>query len=52
MQGKSSRTINLNTNYIILFKNPRDKYQVYLLARQMFPGQSLPTPQAVHMVIF
>ena len=40
MQGKSSRTINLNTNYIVLFKNPRDKYQVYLLARQMFPGQT------------
>ncbi|KAK1788695.1 hypothetical protein P4O66_002516 [Electrophorus voltai] len=27
-QGKTSRTINLNTNYMILFKNPRDKSQI------------------------
>ena len=39
-QGKVSRTINLNTNYLVLFKNPRDKYQVMLMARQMFPGKS------------
>ena len=40
IQGKASRTISLNTNYLILFKNPRDKYQVTLLARQMFPGNT------------
>ncbi|MPV02350.1 hypothetical protein FVA96_24470 [Escherichia coli] len=40
IQGKSSRTISLNTNYLILFKNPRDKYQITLLARQMFPGNT------------
>ena len=39
-QGKVSRTINLNTNYLVLFKNPRDKYQVMLMARQMFPRNS------------
>ncbi|KAM7406688.1 hypothetical protein PAMP_001045 [Pampus punctatissimus] len=39
-QGKASRTINLNTNYLVLFKNPRDKYQVMLMAKQMFPGKS------------
>nr|DAC81259.1 TPA_asm: FtsK [Astyanax tetra cavefish adintovirus] len=37
-QGKSSRTINLNTNYMVLFKNPRDKLQISVLARQMYPG--------------
>ena len=30
----------MNTNYLVLFKNPRDKYQVMLMARQMFPGKS------------
>lgn len=38
IQGKASRTISLNTNYLVLFKNPRDKYQISLLGRQMFPG--------------
>lgn len=37
IQGKVSRTINLNTNYLVLFKNPRGKNQILLLARQMFP---------------
>lgn len=40
IQGKASRTISLNTNYLISFNNPRDKYQVTLLAKQMFPGNS------------
>lgn len=40
IQGKASRTISLNTNYLILFKNPRDKCQIMLLARQMFPGNT------------
>lgn len=39
-QGKASRTINLNTNYMVLFKNPRDKLQISVLARQMYPGNS------------
>ena len=39
-QGKSSRTISLNTNYLILFKNPRDNQQINVLARQMYPGNS------------
>ena len=41
IQGKSSRTISLNTNYLVLFKNPRDKYQITLLGRQMFPGNKI-----------
>ena len=40
VQGKSSRTISLNTNYLILFKNPRDNNQVSVLARQMYPGNT------------
>jgi hypothetical protein len=34
------RTMNLNTHYIVLFKNPRDANQVTTLARQMYPGKS------------
>lgn len=36
-QGKSSRTISLNTSYLILFNNPTDKYQISILGRRMFP---------------
>lgn len=39
-QGKSIRTISLNTNYLVLFKNPRDANQVRVLARQMYPGNT------------
>ena len=34
------RTMNLNTHYIVMFKNPRDAGQVATLARQMYPGNS------------
>ena len=37
--GKLNRTISLNTHYMILFKNPRDKLQIVTLARQMYPYQ-------------
>ena len=36
-QGKSMRTISLNTHYFILFKNPRDAGQVKYLGNQLFP---------------
>lgn len=36
-QGKSQRDISLNTNYIVLFKNPRDRAQIQHLARQIWP---------------
>ena len=36
-QGRESRTISLNSHYLILFKNPRDAAQISYLARQMFP---------------
>ena len=34
--SKHNRTINLNSQYIVLFKNPRDVGQVGYLGRQMF----------------
>jgi hypothetical protein len=36
-KGKYSRTISLNCHYMIIFNNPRDRSQIYFLARQMFP---------------
>jgi hypothetical protein len=39
-KSKQSRTMNINTQYIVLFKNPRDALQVATLGRQMYPGNS------------
>ena len=38
-RGKFTRTLNLNSHYLILFNNPRDKLQINTIARQMFPGK-------------
>ena len=38
-QGKEMRNISLNAHYIVLFKSPRDKQQVSMLARQVNPGK-------------
>ena len=38
--GKESRTRALNTQYYIIFKNPRDKSQFEILARQILPRKS------------
>ena len=38
--GKGSRSISLNSHYLVLFKNPRDKLQILTLAKQMYPGQT------------
>ena len=40
LYSKKSRTININTNYLVLFKNPRDQSQIHHIGRQMFPGKS------------
>ena len=37
-KGKEHRTINLNAQYMVLFKNPRDTTVVSHLAKQMYPG--------------
>ena len=39
-KSKHSRTMSLNTQYLILFKNPRDASQVATLGRQMYPNNS------------
>ena len=39
-QGKGSSSISLNSHYLELFKNPRDKLQILTLAKQMCPGQT------------
>ena len=38
--GKGSRSISLNSHYLVLFKNPRDKLQILTLAKQMYPEQT------------
>jgi hypothetical protein len=37
-QGKVMRDIHTSTNYLVLFKNPRDSTQLYSLQRQCFPN--------------
>ena len=39
-QGKNSRTISLNCQYMILTNNPRDRLQINILGKQMFPGET------------
>lgn len=39
-RGSKSRTIALNTSYMVLMKNVRDVSQVATLGRQLFPGRS------------
>ena len=36
---KESRTISLNAQYMVVFKNPRDSSQVMHFAKQMYPGR-------------
>ena len=36
-KNKESRTISLNSQYMVVFKNPRDASQMSHLARQMYP---------------
>lgn len=36
-QGKNSVSIARNTQYMVLFKNPRDRHEIKTLAMQMFP---------------
>jgi hypothetical protein len=39
-QSKGNRDISLNCHYIVLFKNPRDRQQIYSFSRQVFPTKS------------
>ena len=47
-QGKFSRTITLNTQYLALFKTPRDSSQIMYLARQVFPTAPKALTEAYH----
>ena len=37
-KNKHTRTISLNTHYLVIFKNPQDASQITHLAKQMYPG--------------
>ena len=39
-QGKGNRSISLNSHYLVLFKNPRDKLQILTPAKQMYPSET------------
>jgi len=39
-QGKDVKTRRMNTNYLIIFKNPHDKAQVDYIGRQMYPNDT------------
>ncbi len=36
-KGKHSRSLSLNTHYLVLFKNPRDRTQIRTLGCQIYP---------------
>ncbi|KAL9986974.1 hypothetical protein ACROYT_G001204 [Oculina patagonica] len=38
---KGNRSISLNSHYLVLFNNPRDKLQILTLAKQMYPGETV-----------
>ena len=38
--GKQSRTISVNAHYFLLLKNPRDRQQVEVFGRQVYPRKS------------
>ena len=37
-KNKALRTSSLNSNYFVIYKNPRDKQQMSILSRQMYPN--------------
>lgn len=39
-KSPDARTRALNTHYLVMMKNPRDKSQISILARQMYPQNS------------
>ena len=40
LPSKLSRTISLNSHYLLIFRNPRDSLSISTLAKQMFPGRT------------
>lgn len=39
-KDKTYRTMSLNSHYFVIMKNPRDKQQISILAKQFCPGNS------------
>jgi len=39
-KGKENRTMSINSQYVVLFKNPRDMLTPTIFARQMYPNNS------------
>ncbi|KAK3092415.1 hypothetical protein FSP39_002547 [Pinctada imbricata] len=39
-KGRENRTMSLNSQYLVFFKNPRDQQQIAILASQMYPGNA------------
>ena len=39
-KGSQSRTISINAQYQVLFRNPRDSLQISILVRQLYPLNS------------
>ena len=39
-QGKGSHSISLNSHYLVLFENPRDKLQILTLPKEMHSEQT------------
>jgi len=37
-KGKENRTMSINSQYVVLFKNPRDQVGAAVFARQMYPN--------------
>jgi hypothetical protein len=38
-KSKEMRTISLNSQYLVLFKNPRDKSLISMIGKQLYPGK-------------
>ena len=38
-QVRRSRSLNFNTQYLVLYKNPRDMQQIKTIAQQMYPTE-------------
>ena len=50
-QGKNARTITLNTNILVLMKNPSDVSQIQTLARRIFPQQKKEFTEAYRQAV-
>ena len=48
--SKETRTRRLNTQYVILFKNPSDATQINIIGRQMYPNKPKFLPEVFHHV--